>query len=414
MTTLLGILTVMAGGFVGGTGAWPFKIMRKYQFEHWFFVGSFFGLIVMPWAVMLIGCPHALQSMADIPVAAVIKSNIFSFGWGIAAILCSLCFVRIGVALTGAILTGLGASLGAITPMVFKGSGLFSDAPALGSSAGLAVLGGVAVMLGGVALAALAGFGRDRELEKMQKLSGGFATGLVMTIVAGILSAFMPFAFVYGQGPIVASLSAVEPGDAVTVTVRGDPELSKLSGRYVIAADRTIEMPRLGKVAIDGNNAMAAARSVTAKIAAEEPGRASDVVVDTGSIPATFGVFAIGLFSGALVSIGYGAYFLFKNRSWGVLLHGGRDIAGALLLGANTCLAFALMGIGMLVLGVLGASVGAGVYLATQMFGNQFLGFVSGEWRGVHGSSRTQMYCAIALLMTAVVIMSYANTLSKT
>ena len=48
--------------------------------------------------------------------------------WGIANVLCGLCFVRIGVALTGAILTGLGASVAVAVPLVFKGSGLFKDA----------------------------------------------------------------------------------------------------------------------------------------------------------------------------------------------------------------------------------------------------------------------------------------------
>jgi hypothetical protein len=136
--------------------------------------------------------------------------------------------------------------------------------------------------------------------------------------------------------------------------------------------------------------------------------------VETGSIPATFGVFAIGLFSGAMVSIVYAVYLLYKNRSWAVLLQSKYEMFLSLILGINTCLAFALMGEGMLLLGVLGASVGTGVYMATQMSGSQLLGFISGEWRGVHGRSRIQMYLAIGFLVTAVVIMSYANTLSKT
>jgi hypothetical protein len=411
MTTLLGIFVVIAGGFIGGSGAWPFKLMRKYQFEHWFFVGSLFGLIILPWTVMLFGCPHAAQSLGNIPASALIKSNIFSFGWGIAAVLCSLCFVRIGVALTGAILTGLGASLSAITPMVFKGSGLFRDAPQLGSPAGVTVLAGVAIMLVGVISASVAGFGRDRELQKLQQLSGSFATGLVMTIVAGVLSAFMPFAFVYGQGPIVANLSAVDPGDAVMVTVHGN---DTLSGKYTVGGDRAIDMSGLGPVVLDGASAYDAARSIRSRIDAALPGRDVEVLVETGSIPATFGVFAVGLFTGAVVSIVFAVRLLIKNKSWGVLLQSKRDMVGALILGLNTCLAFALMGIGMLLLGALGASVGAGVYMATQMFGNQSLGFLSGEWRGVHGTSRTQMYLAIGFLVAAVVVMSYANTLSKT
>jgi hypothetical protein len=58
-----------------------------------------------------------------------------------------LCFVRIGVSLTNGILTGVGASVGVVTPMVFKGTGAFQQAGDLSSPAGLTVLAGVAVML---------------------------------------------------------------------------------------------------------------------------------------------------------------------------------------------------------------------------------------------------------------------------
>lgn len=410
MSTLLGIVAVCAGGLIGGSGAWPFKLMRKFQFEHWFFVGSFFGLIVLPWAVMLLGCPHAIESIGKIPSSALIKSNLFSFGWGIAAVLCSLCFVRIGVALTGAILASLGASVGAVTPMVFKGSGLFSGAPQVNSPAGTAVLAGVVVMLVGVGLAAVAGYGRDRELQRLERPSGSFAGGLLMTVIAGILSAFMPFAFVYGQGPIVANLSDIQAGSVIKVTVDGDQQLS---GQYTVDEDHAIAMSGLGPVSLGGTSASEAATRIEEYLHTVRSDGDLRVLVETGSIPATFGVFALGLFSGVMVCVLYGMYLLFKNRSWGVLLQSRWEMAGALLMGTNSCLAFALMGKGMLLLGALGASVGSGIYMAMQMSGNQVLGFVSGEWQGVHGRPRTQIYLAVSAFMAAVAILSYANTLSK-
>ena len=59
---------------------------------------------------------------------AILIGNMFSVGWGIANVLCGICFMRIGVALTGAILSGIGVSVGAIMPMIFKGSGGFANA----------------------------------------------------------------------------------------------------------------------------------------------------------------------------------------------------------------------------------------------------------------------------------------------
>ena len=36
----------------------------------------------------------------------------------------------------------------------------------------------------------------------------------------------------------------------------------------------------------------------------------------------------------------------------------------------------------------------------------------SGEWRGVHGKPRRQMYLAIAILIFAAVVLAYGNTLA--
>jgi len=72
-----------------------------------------------------------------------------------------------------------------------------------------------------------------------------------------------------------------------------------------------------------------------------------------------------------------------------------------------------LMGTGMLWLGALGASVGFGIQQASQMIGGQGLGFLSGEWKGVHGAPRQQMFLAIAILIAAAIVMAFGNTLTK-
>ncbi len=336
---MFGILLVAVAGLLCGSGSWPFKLMRRFQFEHWFFVGMVVGLWILPWAITLCFCPRPFEAYATVPVSALIISNLFATGWGVANVLCGLCFVRIGVALTGAILTGLGVSVGVTLPMIFKGTGKFQNAPDLGSPASLWILGGVAVMLVGVVVAALAGFGRDKILQKGQEQSGGFLGGLIMTVIAGILSCGMALAFVYSQGPIVEAMTK--------------------------------------------NGA--------------------------GHIAANFAVWAAGLFGGALVNVLYPAYLLTRNKSWGVLTQSWKEFALAVLIGLNLIVAVSLMGLGMLMVGALGASVGFGIQQAMQMLGGQGLGFISGEWRGISGRPRQQMYGAIALLLVAAVLMALGS-----
>jgi len=342
-SAMVGISLVALGGLSMGSGPWTLKALRKFQFEHWLFIFALTGLVLVPWGVTLGFCPNALAALRAVEPSVIIKSNIFAFGWGIANVLCVLGFVRIGVTLTGGILGGLGLSLGVTIPMLFKASGLFSHAPDLLSRPGEIVLAGVGIMLLGVVLISLAGFGRDRVLRETQKTSGSFLSGLVMVVIAGILSTGPNFAFAYSQDPIIRAVKAH----------------------------------------------------------------------GAGTIAPTFAVWAVGMLSGVLVNILYTAYIMTKNRSWHVLADCWREAGFPIIGGMQFALAFALLGNGNLLLGPLGASVGWGLYQAMQIAGGQAVGFASGEWRGVYGAPRRQLFLALVILLVAMVVMIYGNSLVK-
>ncbi len=396
---------------VRGSGAWPMKLMKKFQVEKWWFIAMLVGLVILPWGITLFFFPNVFAAYGDVPAGILIKSNLFATCWGVANVLCGLCFVRIGVALTGAILTGLGVSVGVTMPLVFKGTGLFKDAPDISSAAGLTVMSGVGIMLIGVVFASLAGFGRDRELRKLQQTSGSFLGGLIMTVVAGITSAGMGLAFVYSQGPIVARVSPVDAAHRIHVSVAGHKELS---GEYTVGADGAITF-KDGKTAkVGGLSAKAAADVIAALYGISQvPENDAGVRVDTGNTPATFAVWAIGLLGGVAVNLIFPAYLMTKKKSWGVLAESWREVGLSVIMGVQMTLAVALIGKGMLLLGALGASVGFGIQQAMQMAGNQGLGFISGEWRGVHGKPRQQMYVAIAILVVAATVMACGNTMAR-
>ena len=342
MSTAMGVAVVVVAGLIMGSSAWPIKLMRRFEYEHWAFIAMLGALIVIPWTVTLLFCPNCFRAYASVDSAVLVKSNLFSLGWGIANVLSLMCLIRIGFCLTGGILTGIGVSLGVSIPMFFKASGLFRNAPDLTSRAGLTVLAGVAVMLVGVVFASLAGFGRDNARQKTQQRKGSFLVGFIMVVIAGILSCGISFAFVYSQGPIVEAMKAQGAAD----------------------------------------------------------------------IPANFAVWAVGLLAGAAVNVLYPAWLMTKNKSWHVLGRAGKELLLAPIIAVNMSVAIALMGKGMILLGVLGASVGFGIQQAMQMTGAQGVGFISGEWTGITGTPRKRMYLAIGILIIAALIMAYGNSLA--
>jgi hypothetical protein len=448
METVLGISLVVIGGLIMGAGAWPMKLMRTFQFEHWWFLAMFFGLVLGPWAVTLVAFPQFFEALRD-PVVqdALIKANILALCWGVANILCGLCYVRIGIALTQAILSGLGVSVVVLAPMIFKGSGQFKDAPGIATLTGMVVLTGVAVMLVAVVLASLAGFGRDRQLKKMEKTTGSFAVGLIMTVIAGITSAGLWLAFIYCQGPVQSRVSIVEAGEKIEVTVAADTRLcekflvakdgkialkgvdgqatekneeaskeiaSALSGRYTVASDGTVTLDGMSPVQVAGVNAKVASESIATALGLPEDNEADKkVTVATLNVLTVFPVWAGGAFSGAMLNLLYPAWFMTRRRSWGVLLTNWKEVGLTGIMGFQTLLALTLPGKGMLMLGALGAAIGGGIQQAMQMVGGQGTGFISGEWRGVEGKPRWQMYGSIALLIVASFIMAYSKTIKE-
>lgn len=204
----LGILVIILAGIGTGCVAWPLKVAKKFEFEHSWFIGMLTGLIIIPWFITLVFCPNVIKAYVSVSPKVLIQSNAFSLAWGIAMLLFGICVVKVGAALTGAILTGAAVSVGVTMPMVIKGSGLFANAPDLTSTAGKTVLAGVAVMLLGVIIASAAGFAKEQAASGRAKKQEGFLSGMLICIIAGVLSCGAGFSFIYGQGPIVAAMKA--------------------------------------------------------------------------------------------------------------------------------------------------------------------------------------------------------------
>ena len=123
-------------------------------------------------------------------------------------------------------------------------------------------------------------------------------------------------------------------------------------------------------------------------------------------IPAGIAVWAVALFGAALPNLLYPAALMTRNRSWGVLLAQPSDVGLSIIYGILFFIPSALLGLGALLLGPSGGPISWGLVSGTLILGGQILGFASGEWRGIRGKPRFQVFTAILLLIVAMTIMT--------
>jgi len=346
MEIVTGLIFVILAGLGTGTAAWPFKKINDIHFEQYLFIYILTGLVIIPWVVVLLDVPNLLLVIKDVGLKPLLISNLLSVIWGIANVLYLICVIKIGAALTGAILSALGMSVGVTLPMIFKGSGLFKNTPDLLSPTGVIILIALFIIIIGLILISVAGFEREKILKInsdkniIVKTSEKFLTGLILAIIAGIFSAGLSLAFVYSQGAIMESV--------------------KLQG----ASETT----------------------------------------------ANFTVWALGILGGALVNIIYAAYLMTRKKTWQLLFIRKEELIYGPLVGLQFIISIIILGKGMLLLGALGASIGFGIQQSLQVIGNQLVGFIGGEWKGINGKPRKLMYLGLMVILIAVCVFAYSNT----
>jgi L-rhamnose-H+ transport protein len=194
--TLLGLVAIVIGGAMQGSFAVPMKFTRRWSWENIWLVYSVAGMLLLPWMAAFITSPNLRAVYADASWQALLAAGFFGFGWGLGCIFCGLGVVALGIALGSSIFLGLAAALGSLLPLiVLQRDRLFSRG-------GLLTVLGVAVMLIGISICAVAGRERDRLACHQTPDSPphqSFWKGLLICVASGIFSAFLNFGFAFGQ-----------------------------------------------------------------------------------------------------------------------------------------------------------------------------------------------------------------------
>ncbi len=204
----LGVFFHWLGGLASGSFYVPYKGVRKWAWEVYWLVGGFFSWII---------CPLLLATLLTNNVFGVIKSQSLStlwwtyfFGamWGFGGLTFGLTMRYLGMSLGMGVALGYCAAFGTLLPPIFK---LFiptipvpeTIAQIAATTPGKVTLLGVLVCLIGIAVAALAGLTKEREMPEAEKKKAiaefNFPKGILVATFSGIMSACFAFALAAGN-----------------------------------------------------------------------------------------------------------------------------------------------------------------------------------------------------------------------
>jgi L-rhamnose-H+ transport protein len=188
----LGFSLLFLAGTMNGSFALPMKFTRKWAWENTWAIWTIFALFVFPLLLAYSTVPQLSSAYAQAGAGVVLMVAVCGAGWGIAQVLFGLAVEAIGIALTFSVVLGLSAAVGSLIPLVR----LHPDKVV--SSAGLAVISGVALVLIGVSICALAGRRREAALGAT-KARTSIAKGLVFCTLSGLTAALMNVGLAFGS-----------------------------------------------------------------------------------------------------------------------------------------------------------------------------------------------------------------------
>ena len=200
----------LAGVTFHGTGALlaancyaPQKFIRRWSWETFWIVQAAFCWLIWPIIGAVLTIPElgvVLQEAAQTCPKNLLLSFGFSLAYGIGGIAFNYSIRYIGFSLTYAIAVGLSSVLGTIIPPLVRG-----ELRSILNKPGAAwVIAGIVAGTVGIACCGYAGRLKERDLIEREGTKGEFSLskGLILSLLAGVLSAFYSFA-IEAASPVI-------------------------------------------------------------------------------------------------------------------------------------------------------------------------------------------------------------------
>ena len=197
MTVYIALFWLVLAGLTQGAFPLPMKYTRNWAWEHLWFWYATIAFFVLPVVVAVATVPHLPAVFHAALPGALWMTALFGLTWGIGSVLFGLGIDALGMTLGFPIMTGLTTALGALIPMAILTPGVLLERN------GLLTIAGNVVTIAGVAVSAVAGERRDKQLGRTETQSilgprRTFTAALLICIASGVLSAMFNFGYAFG------------------------------------------------------------------------------------------------------------------------------------------------------------------------------------------------------------------------
>lgn len=156
---LAGLALTVVAGMMAGNSMLPAKFVRSWKWGNVWLVFSLVSLLILPWSFALLLVAHLESTYSHLSLHQFAVPIAFGAGWGIAQVLFGISVTRLGLGVAYSIIVGLGAVLGTLVPLFIE------QRQAVSSGTLRILIGGVLLMMLGIALTAWGGHLRDKSTE---------------------------------------------------------------------------------------------------------------------------------------------------------------------------------------------------------------------------------------------------------
>lgn len=194
-------MLVLAGA-MNGSFTLPMKFTRKWAWENTWLAWTIFALGIFPPVLTLTTVPRLGEVYAQAGAGAIVTVAACGAGWGVSQVFFGLAVDAVGIALAFSVILGTSAAVGSVIPLVHL------HREKLFTRGGLLVLVGVALVLAGVGVCAVAGRKREAALGQGPAGKPSVMRGLLFCAFSGLGSALVNFGLAYGVPLIAAARGA--------------------------------------------------------------------------------------------------------------------------------------------------------------------------------------------------------------